>query len=100
MNAIISFILGIPVVVAIAYMFSNEVSTRIRNSQYWFVGWMTYMFLIVLAFRLMVPLYEQAGFNDGYVTIGVFLVAALMVLLLYVRVIYKVRKEMDAALHG
>lgn len=64
MSPVLSFGLGVILLGCALWMLSDRISTRIRNSRYWFVGWLGYLLVLSFAAKLMLPLYAQAGIDD------------------------------------
>lgn len=100
MNNLVSFIVGIPALGIALWMLSPSVSTRIRRSRYWFLGWLAYLFLLSLGTRLMIPLWDQAGINDD-VAVPVLLGTVMVVVLtMYLWRIWTFRRAIRRTTHG
>lgn len=64
MNTLISGIAGVALFAGALWMLTDKVSTRIRNSSYWPLGWLAFMFALSAAGRLLMPLVSKFDIKD------------------------------------
>lgn len=93
MNSVFSFGIGVIVLAGALWMLKPSVSTRIRNSRFWVVGWLGYLFALSIAAKLMFPLYASANVDDDKAIPVLFGVMVVLLIGTWFRAMYDLRKQ-------
>jgi hypothetical protein len=64
MKDIIYFVIGAGILVGVLSMLREKTARRIRNSRYWFVGWLGYLLGLSFAANLMMPVLNHFPIDD------------------------------------
>jgi len=94
MNNVVSFFLGVVVFIAAFSMLRDKTASRIRNSRFWLVGALGYIFLLSIGAKLVFPLYAEANIDDEKAVPFLFGGMVLLVLGTWCHAMYKLRKQM------
>lgn len=92
LHPVFSFGLGVVLLGCALWMLSDRISTRIRKSRYWVVGWLGYLMTLSLAAKLMLPLYAQAGIDDEHAVPVLFVVVIVVTALALFWNLYQFKK--------
>jgi hypothetical protein len=93
MNQYLSITLGMIAAGVVCWMFSEPVSTRIRNSRVWFLGWLGYLFMVSLAARLLSPLFDRIPLSDDQVIPILFGVVVIVLLVVFILEYSRLRRH-------
>jgi hypothetical protein len=89
MKDAVSFVLGAVILVGVLSMLREDTAKRIRNSNFWVVGWLGYLLGLAVAARLMMPEFDRLPIDDE---VAVPLLMASVFLITTVLLISKMRR--------
>lgn len=95
MKEIVCFVIGLVVLLGVLSMLREETSRRIRNSRYWFVGWLGYLLGLSFAAKLMMPVLNPllAGINDDIAVPAIMGGAIFVTTVMFIVNMYRLRRQ-------
>jgi uncharacterized membrane protein YhaH (DUF805 family) len=88
----LSFVCGIPFIALYCWMLTDRISSRIRRSRYWPVGWLGALMILSTGGKLMLPVLNGLPIDDNVAVPVLFGLVMLAILVLSVNNIYQLRK--------
>ncbi|BDD79787.1 hypothetical protein [Burkholderia phage FLC9] len=95
-NIWVLFVIGLAFMGVYCWMLTDRVSTRIRNSKAWFLGWLGGLFILSTGAKLMMPvldmLLSKTGMHDEDIIPYLFGLMMIVVLASIAIQLYKFRR--------
>lgn len=95
-NQYLLFVVGLMLVVVYCWMLTERVSSRIRNSKVWYLGWLGGLLLLSQGIKLMSPvinmLLDGRGVNDEQVVPYLLVGSILLCAIVYAFQMYRFRR--------
>jgi hypothetical protein len=91
-NPSVLFVIGALVVGVYFWALTERVSSRIRNSQYWFVGWFAMLMVLATGFQLMTPVLNGLPIDDDIAVPTLFIVLVVITFTMGFIQLYRLRK--------
>lgn len=92
-----SFACGLPFIALYCWLLKERNASRIRKSRYWLVAWLGALFVLTTGAKLMMPVLDMllSGIGLGDEQLVPFLLGGMMlvVLVMYARIMFKLRRD-------
>lgn len=93
----LSFVCGLPFIALYCWLLKERNAARIRKSRYWLIGWLGALLILSTGAKLMMPVLDMllSGTGLGDEQLVPFLLGGMMLVMLvmYARIMYKLRRE-------
>jgi hypothetical protein len=93
----VNFACGVPLLALYCWMLTERVSSRIRNSSYWFFGWLGALLILSTGGRLVLPVFNMlldgTGMKDEQIVPWMLTAMILVIAVMYARILYKLHRE-------
>lgn len=93
MYSILSFGLGVILLGVYFWMLSDRISKRIRNSQYWFIGWLGALLILSMGAKLVMPILNGLPINDDVAIPVMFVTIFFVTGVMYLVKMYQLRRQ-------
>lgn len=92
MNPTFSLGLGVIALAVYFWMLGDRVSKRIRNSRYWFIGWIGALLILSMAAKLLMPVLNGLPIDDDIAVPVLFVTVFFVTSVMFLVKMYQLRR--------